>query len=195
MKRKVTSKKFKQKKISTSGSAGFQSAVSSSDDGSDIEEGELDYDLDFEEDEGHPFAFDDQELETIFESKDKTYSWSNIPPAQAQFQPAFDPSDKGFKNDLSKIRTPKDAFLQYMDEDLLDKICEFTNAEAAAASDSTFQPVVRQSLLAWIAVLVNAGRAKARNLNCDELWSTDPVNGVLFYRAVMSKNRYKAILR
>lgn len=82
-----------------------------------------------------------------------------------------------------------------MDKFLLEKICRFTNAEAHHAKYDSFENLTPTSLLGWLAILINAGRAKARGINVEKLWSADPVYGTMFYRAVMSRNQYQSIFR
>lgn len=162
---------------------------------SDQEKG-IDYNVEFESDEGDPFVIESEdESTTVYENKSKTFQWTSVPPKKTAGIVPYDPSSKGFLVDLSTIKTPKSAFLQYMDTFLLEHICRYTNAEAKYAKDTKFEPMTPTSFLAWLAILINAGRTKAKGINVDELWSTDPVYGTLFYRAVMSRHQYESIFR
>lgn len=166
-----------------------------SDNDSDQEKN-IDYDVEFESDDGDPFVNEiADEPAMTYENKSKTFQWTSIPSNRSAKNVQYDSSTKGFQVDLSTIRTPKAAFLEYMDTFLLENICRFTNAEAIYANNSTFKSITPTSLLAWLAILINAGRTKSRGINVEELWSTDPVYGTLFYRAVMSRNQYQSIFR
>lgn len=79
--------------------------------------------------------------------------------------------------------------------EMIDRLVQYTNGEASAKGDTDFRPVSRCTIQAWIGILINAGRMHANKVSIEELWSTDSVNGIVFYRAVMAKNRFKEITR
>lgn len=77
----------------------------------------------------------------------------------------------------------------------MDRLVLYTNTEAAARGDTNYRPITRSTIQAWFGIIINAGRMHANKVSIEELWSTDSVNGIVFYRAIMSKSRYKEITR
>lgn len=155
-------------------------------------------DLDSEEEyvEEHPFGYDDDDHdEILFENRAGDFKWSTKQPPSFAENVVDSKCDKSFNISLERITSPIHAFMQFLDEEMMDKIVIFTNGEAAARGDTSFRPVSRCTIKAWLAIIINAGRMHANKVNIEELWSTDSVNGIVFYKAVMSKNRYKEITR
>lgn len=174
------------------------------------EEFGIDYDVDSEESDGHPFEVleeddedddeddDDEEsdAEVTYTNKAGDFSWTTTKPAGPTSLTDSTAPEKGrFNIDLERIVTPLDAFLEFFDSQIIDKILKHTNAEAAAVGNPGFKPISRDEFLSFLGILINAGRMHANKVNLDDLWSEDTVNGMVFYRAVMGKSRFKDIMR
>lgn len=160
---------------------------------SDEDLNECDLDSDEECVEEHPFAYDDDEIE--FENRAGDFKWTTKQPCNFPVKVAESKCDRSFNISLERITSPIHAFMEFFDKEMMDRIVVFTNGEAAAQGDTSFRPVSRCTIQAWLGILINAGRMHANKVSIEELWSTDSVNGIVFYKAVMSRNRYKEITR
>lgn len=162
----------------------------------------IDYDLEDEVEEPLPFSDEDTEdndenQERLFYNKPENVAWTAAYHSTGwhETRQKFDSCEKGFTVDASKICTPKDAFLEFVDDNMLKLLINFTTAEAEAAGDVSFKSVDKDLFLAWLACSINAGLFGSNHTSLDALWTTDSVNGTGFYRAVMSKHQYEAICR
>lgn len=137
--------------------------------------------------EDDPFYSDDEAESSEYVSKCGNIKWSSIPwpNKNKSGSEGFGPK---FNVDLSKIKTPMDAFLLFFDSSLIDLICRYTNAEGA--HDSKFKPLEYDEFLAWIGVLYGAGKNHDSKTHIRELWSTDEVTSRVFYSAIMSRDRF-----
>lgn len=154
------------------------------------------YDLDSDEESFEDDLFPVEEEEKVFLNKKGDFQWSTRRPANDQSSIGTSSKhDASFNIDLKSISSPLLAFLEVFDSEMLDKLVEYTNGEAKVQGDKRFTPVERCSILAWMGILINAGRLHANRVSIDELWTTDSVNGTIFYRATMSRQRFKEITR
>lgn len=155
------------------------------------------YDLDVEDEDDEELPFD---LSLDFESDDEDFvgraseiRWSRKEPP-TPYIPVFDDSKVGFQTDLAKIKSPKDAFLLFFDESIIEMVCEFTNAEAKSR-DPKFHPIDKVEFLGWIGLLVRAGETHQNRTHLNVLWTSDSVYGQPFFPTVMSRSRFQAILK
>ena len=108
----------------------------SSDSDSDIE-----YEIEGEVEESLPFDIDDDDIEAeeFFLNKAETIKWSSTyhstgwNESRQQYE-----AEGSFNLDPAKIRSPKDAFLEFVDQEMLQLLVAFTNSEAAAVGDAFF---------------------------------------------------------
>lgn len=133
--------------------------------------------------------------EVSFTNKAGDFVWTSMKPAESKPSWASVPEDGRFTIDLDRIRTPLAAFLEFFDSTIIERILQYTNAEAAAVDKPGFKEISRAELLAYFGILINAGRMHAKKMSLDDLWCDDTVNGMVFYRAVMGKSRFKEIMR
>lgn len=163
---------------------------------------EIEYEIEDEIEEPLPFDpsgendLAEAEEELIYQNKSETMEWSNIYTSTGWNESRRKHDDPGkFCIDPAKIRTPKEAFMEFVDTHMLELITSFTNAEAAASKDPTFKPVTSDELLGWLSCSITAGLMGSNHTDLRALWTTDPVYGSGFYRSVMSLERYKSIAR
>ncbi|XP_052567624.1 piggyBac transposable element-derived protein 4-like [Culex pipiens pallens] len=175
--------------------------------GSDSD-GEIpDYDIDDEIDEPFPWDLEsdqednneeeEEEAERIYLNKAQDMEWTSKfhETGWDKNRQKFSESEGSFNVDPMKIRTPKDAFVEFVDAEMLESITKYTNAEAVAAGDSKFKPVSSDEFLAWMSCSVAAGLMGANHTGARALWTTDTVYGSGFFRSVMSLERYQAICK
>lgn len=177
----------------------------SSDSESEAPEVRIEYDIDDEVDEPLPFSDNDdgdenngdEEEERLFLNKAENMVWSTKYRSTGwnENRDKFDHSKSKFNINAGRIRSPKEAFMEFVDKDMLDMIVRFTNSEALAANDTKFKPLCVDELLAWLACSMVAGLMGANHTSVRYLWTTDPVYGTRFFRAVMSLERYQLICR
>lgn len=160
------------------------------------EEGELDETLPFEDGDSEDDDLEEDQ-ERLFYNKAENVAWTSTYHSTGwhETRKKFDSSEQGFTVDPRRIQTPKDAFLEFVDKEMLELLVNFTNAEVKAHGDLSFKQVDNDLILGWLACSINAGLFGGNHVSIDVLYTTDSVNGSGFYRAVMSKNQYKAICR
>lgn len=165
----------------------------------------VEYDIDDEVEEPLPFdsAADADEDEVIekeeimFLNKAKNMIWSSKyhPTGWNETRNKFQQTNGSFIINPASIRSPRDAFTEFVDGEMVQRIVDFTNAEALAAGDTLFKPVSEDELLAWLACSINAGLMGSNHTSLNALWTSDSVYGMVFFRAVMSLKRYQGINR
>lgn len=96
--------------------------------------------------------------------------------------------DFKFLIDIRQVKSPKDAFSVFWDDKVLETICKFTNNEAK--SDENFKPLGKTELLAWMGIVIAAGKNHDSKTRLKDMWSSDEMTRRLFYSAVMGRHRY-----
>lgn len=150
-------------------------------------------DVDVEDEDDEEFPFDDESADEDFVGRSSEFRWSAKEPAMSNLV-VFDDSKTGFQTDFSKIKTPKDAFLQFLDESIIKMVCEFTNAEAKSR-EPDFRPIDMVEFLGWISLLVRAGESHQNRTHINVLWTSDSVYEQPFFQTVMSRTRYQQIFK
>lgn len=144
-----------------------------------------------EDDEELPFQEGSDNEDFVGISSD--FRWSTKEPTVLE-RNEFKESEVGFQTDFSKINSPKNALLQYLDSSTIEMICKFTNAEAASR-ETNFHPLDTVEFLGWISILVRAGETHQNRTNINVLWTSDAVYGQPFFPTVMSRTRYQQIFK
>ncbi|XP_058828335.1 uncharacterized protein LOC131688184 [Topomyia yanbarensis] len=118
-------------------------------------------------------------------SKCGTVKWDKYPPKNMVV--CDDDFECSFSIDFSAVKTPKDAFRLFFDDSIVADICMYTNAEGSY--DPSFAAITHDELLAWIAIVIAAGKNHDGKTHIKEMWSTDEVTRRLFYSAVMGRRK------
>lgn len=157
---------------------------------------QIDFDLESEDEleEDHPFEISENaEEEVEYSNKSGDFKWTSRPPAVCAASGCA--VEKRFNIDLGTIQTPLDAFIHFIDMEIIDHIVKYTNAEGKAVEGEAFHEVDRETMMAWMGILINAGRMHAKSTTIEDFWSADSVYGVLYFRSIMSKQRFKEVMR
>lgn len=173
---------------------------------SDGEIPDVEYDIEDEVEEPLPWDVeaggdaaveDDGEKEGVYLNKAQSMEWNSKYHGTEwnENRDKFQKPRDSFKVDPRKVRTPKDAFLEFVDAEMVQHITKFTNAEADASCDTGFKPVSGDEFLAWMACSIVAGLMGSNHISARALWTTDTVYGSGFFRSAMSLERYQAICK
>lgn len=144
-----------------------------------------------EDEEDLPFEVDSSTDEYV--GRSSTFKWTTAEPA-VQDMLQFDNAKAGFTDDFGKIKTPKDAFLEFLDPGIIDMVCEYSNAEGRSR-DPEFRQTNSVEFLAWISLLVRAGESHQNRTHINVLWTSDTVFGQPFFTTVMSRKRYQELFK
>lgn len=130
-----------------------------------------------------------EEIEEEYVSKCGSITWKSIPSeSNEERKSTLVNRCPRFNVNLNSIKTPKDAFLLYLDYSIIDLICKYTNAEGS--HNPKLMKVERDELLTWIGILLASGKNHDSKTHVREMWSSDEVTVRVFYSAVMSRDRY-----
>ena len=93
---------------------------------------------------------------------------------------------------------PVDCFQLFMTSDFYDEILTQTNLYAdqqreAQNDTSMWTPISKKELMAFVGINIAMGIISLPTLN--DYWSTDPILAHTWFRTVMSRNRFRKILR
>lgn len=92
------------------------------------------------------------------------------------------------------IEEPVDAFLLYINKQIVDKIVNYTNQEAIRViGPEKWKNCDSIELYAFIGLLITAGHLKSNYTNYDVLWNR--IYGPPIFRATMGLKRFKLLLR
>lgn len=181
-------------------------------DASDVEaDGNIDFDEGSDSDDSDVSDDPpDEVLEQEFLAKDGT-RWSSQPLQRRQTIQRNVIRDKGGPAHFTKNLSAKQIFKRILSDDMCSLILEETNRKAAKITESynnslsqnyrdpsnrpplkTFCPVTAEELDAFFGVLLFAGVHRSNRESLLEMWATD---NLPLYRATMTKNRMKEILR
>uniref|UniRef100_A0A146KVM3 PiggyBac transposable element-derived protein 4 n=2 Tax=Lygus hesperus TaxID=30085 RepID=A0A146KVM3_LYGHE len=169
--------------------------VNEYDNGSEVSESEEEAD-EMDVDTGEDFSF--------FIGKDNETIWMSKPPVQAASRvPAKNIIDifPGPTEICRVTQKPIDAFLKFIDTDIIDTIVDCTNAFIASKRKEVdysrcrdCNDTTRDEIMAVLGVLFLVGAKLGNRANCRELWKDDGT-GMMITRATFSYKRFLFLLR
>lgn len=91
------------------------------------------------------------------------------------------------------MKTPREVFEAFFTAEIIEEVVTCTNGYGVQKFLESWKPVTKNEMLGFIAILIATGRNKQNHVSLDELWTSNKVWRIEFYRLVMSKNRFKQI--
>lgn len=96
-------------------------------------------------------------------------------------------------------KTPKECFLLFLDDSIIEKIVTYTNIKVEKDSEknkndrSTYKTNIAE-IKAFIGLLILSGLVKSGHQNLDDLWNADKL-GIGIFQTTMNLKRFRFLLR
>jgi hypothetical protein len=130
---------------------------------------------------------------------------SSVPPVTRQRQCNIATGSPGPTRATDVATTVYEVFKMFLDDEILDTICNFTNAEASRVVQELNANAAPNRMRIWIDVdpmeirtffgLLIAGALRCRKKTISEMWTSDESIRRTVFTAVMARNRFANILQ